>query len=170
MVAECSRNRLLQCAAWNVRKDDWRKERSLTQNVRGEVRCKLVDDSFIPETRLEFETIQETIGEQTTNIREDGKNNNRPPRFPKEWQALRQTIVKSQERAFHRPGTREEEIGKAPLRFRISSCYMFPIRRFRLVEILDALEDPGVVDFDAFKDVGCEKTYEGEDDEIVVDF
>ena len=47
-------------------------------------RLKLVDDSFISETRLEFESIQETIGEQTTNPREDGINNNRPPRLPVE--------------------------------------------------------------------------------------
>ena len=142
----------------------------LTENVRGAVRCKLVDDSFVPETRLELETIQETIGEQTTNIREDGKNNNRPPRPAIEWQALRQTIVKSQEGAFHRPGTREEDIRKTPLGFRILSCYLFPIRRFRFVVILDALEDPGVVSFSAFKNVGCEKENKGEDDEIVVDF
>ena len=150
--------------------DEWGKEGLLTQNVGGAVGCKLVDDSFIPETRLEFETIQETIAEQTTNIREDGKNNNRPPRPPVERQALRQTIVKSQERAFHRPRTREEDIRKAPLGFRILSCYLFPIRRFRLVEILDALEDPGVVSFGAFKDVGCEEEDEGEDDEVVVNF
>ena len=38
------------------------------------------------------------------------------------------------------------------------------------MEILDALEDPGVVSFDAFKDVGYEKADEGEDDEVVVNF
>ncbi len=129
----------------------------------------MVDDSFIPEPP-EFETIQETICEKTTNVREDGKNNNCPPRPPEERQALRQTIVKSQERAFHRPGTREEDIRKAPLGFRILSSYLFPIGRFRLMVILDALEDPGVVGFGAFKDVGCEKEDEGEDDEVVVDF
>lgn len=32
------------------------------------------------------------------------------------------------------------------------------------MEILNALEDPGVVTFGAFKDVGCEKEDEGEDD------
>ena len=36
--------------------------------------------------------------------------------------------------------------------------------------ILDALEDPSVVNLDAFKDVGREKEDEGEDDEVVVDF
>ena len=39
-----------------------------------------------------------------------------------------------------------------------------------MVEILDALEDPGIMNFGAFKDVGCEKEDEGEDDEVVVDF
>ena len=170
MIAQCSRNRLLHCSACTFGKDEWGKERSLTQNVGAAVGCKLVDDSFIPKTRLEFESIQETIGKQTTNIREDCKNNNRPPRPPVERQALRQTIVKCQERAFHRPGSREENIRKAPLGFRILSCYFFPIGRFRVVEILDALKDPGIVAFGAFKDVGCEKEDEGEDDEVVVDF
>ena len=39
-----------------------------------------------------------------------------------------------------------------------------------MVEILNALEDPGIVNFGTFKDVGCEKEDEGEDDEVVVDF
>lgn len=130
----------------------------------------MVDDSLIPKIRLELKPIQETIREQSPDIREDSKHNNPPPRPPIKRQAPRQTVIESQKGPLHRPSTGKENIRKAPLRFRIARSYLFPIRRFGLVETLHALEDPSVLDLSAFEDVGCEEAEECEDDEVVVDF
>ena len=88
--------------------------------------------------------IQERIGEQATNVREDREDNRCPPYPPDYWQALSQIAIEGQEGSFDKPNTGEEHVGPRPLVLGKLMCYRFNVRRWFRVEHVNILDKKGV--------------------------
>ena len=75
----------------------------------------MVFDSFVPEVRPEFESVEESVGEKTADVGKDSKHYRRPPSSTETGQAFGEIIVIGEEGAFDGPDASEKEVGIRPL-------------------------------------------------------